>query len=385
MDARPVLDSAGDDLVRLWSSQARDHAILLLDPTGTIVGWRGGAETVLGYPPEEAIGRHVSLIFTPQDQESGYPHLELTAAAEDRYSEDSRWQQRKDGARIWVTGTVTAIRDGAGSVIGFVKVLRDVTDQRTQLERFESQVSELDDARGQTHSFLRTLGHEIRNPLAVLTNLQMIVSRLATDDRMKRVATQLQDQVSVLKRLADDLMDVTRLELGKVELDLRELDLRELLRSCASGLQQEAAAKQVTVEVIVPEAPLPVRVDPARIQQVVGNLLNNAIKYNKTGGSVWVKASQEGNEIVCRIQDSGIGIFPPVLPKIFELFSQAPEGKDQRQGGIGVGLALVRQLVELHGGTVQAKSPGLGKGSEFTFRLPALVASQGMAEPSSQL
>jgi signal transduction histidine kinase len=103
---------------------------------------------------------------------------------------------------------------------------------------------------------------------------------------------------------------------------------------------------------------------------VVTNLLHNAIKYNKQGGSVWVTASAEGNEELCRVQDTGIGIFPPVLPKLFELFSQAPEGKELRQGGIGVGLALVRQIVELHGGTVQAKSPGLGKGSEFLFRLP---------------
>jgi signal transduction histidine kinase len=114
-----------------------------------------------------------------------------------------------------------------------------------------------------------------------------------------------------------------------------------------------------------------VSVDRARIQQVVLNLLNNAIKYTHTGGSVWVRALEEGNEVVCRVQDTGIGIFPPVLPKIFDLFTQAPEGEDMRGGGIGVGLALVRQIVDLHGGTVQAKSPGLGKGSEFSFRLPA--------------
>jgi PAS domain S-box-containing protein len=385
MDSDLTNASAGDRLLLLWSRQAEDHAILLLDPKGVIIGWRGAAERMLGYSPAEAMGAHVSLIFTPQDQESGYPKFELTGAAEDRYSEDSRWHVRTDGARIWVSGTVAPIRGDGGAILGFIKILRDATDQRTQLERFESRVTELGDARDQTHTFLRTLGHEIRNPLAVLNNVHLTLSRIPGDDRLKKLTHHLQDQVTVLRRLADDLMDVSRLELGKVELDLREQDLGELLRSCATGVHHELAVKKLSLQVIVPDAPLLVRIDAARIQQVVANLLNNAIKYNKEGGSVWMKASQEGNEIVCRVQDTGIGIFPPMLPKIFELFSQAPEAKEQREGGIGVGLALVRQVVELHGGTVQARSSGLGKGAEFLFRLPAVVASSGPVEPSPHL
>jgi len=385
MESELTSEAAGNQLLHLWSRQACDHAILMLDPSGTIIGWRGAAEFVLGYSAQDAVGRHISMIFTPEDQESGYPAFELTAAAEDKYSEDARWHVRKDEARIWVAGTVTAVRDPAGTVIGFVKILRDMTDQRTQMERFESRLAELDDARRQTRTFLHTLGHEIRNPLAVLGNLHVIISHVATDERLRKVAGQLQNQLAVLKQLADDLMDVARLELGKIELHPQELDLRELLRTCASGLEDVASVKAVNLEVILPEGPLLARVDPARIEQVVANLLNNAIKYNKVGGSVWVKASQEGNEIVCRIQDNGIGIFPPVLPKIFELFSQAAEGKEMRQGGIGIGLALVRQLVELHGGTVQARSPGIGKGAEFSFRLPALAPSGGPAEPQASL
>jgi two-component system CheB/CheR fusion protein len=171
-------------------------------------------------------------------------------------------------------------------------------------------------------------------------------------------------------------MDVNRLELGKVELERQRLDLRELLEDVVASMQENAARKSIALEAVLPAGPLMVDIDFARIQQVAVNLVDNAIKYTHNGGSVWVRASLEGNEVVCRVMDTGIGIFPPVLPKLFDLFTQAPHGEEMRSGGIGVGLALVRQLVELHGGTVQAKSPGIGKGSEFMFRLPALEERQ---------
>lgn len=358
-------------LVALWLRQSRDHAVVALDPEGLVTGWLGAAELVLGYSSQEAVGRHIALIFTEEDRARGYPDYELKVAVQDSYSEDSRWHVRKDRTRIWVSGTVSAVHDEAGAVLGFIKVMRDMTDQRTHTERFEHEVSELGEARDQTRTFLRTLGHEIRNPLAVLNNVSLILGRVVQDERGSKAVQQLRTQLDMLKRLADDLMDVNRLELGKVKLDLQRLDLREVLEAVVDGMQVAADEKKLEVQAVLPPSALMVDADLARIQQVVVNLLHNAIKYTPGGGSVWVKASEEGDEIVCRIQDTGIGIFPPVLPKLFELFTQADEGEPMRSGGIGVGLALVRQLVELHGGTVQAKSPGLGKGAEFSFRLPA--------------
>jgi signal transduction histidine kinase len=234
----------------------------------------------------------------------------------------------------------------------------------------EHEVSELGGAQEHTRRFLRTLGHELRNPLAVLTNAAMILERVVTDERGRRALQQITSQLGVVKRLADELMDVTRLELGKLRLEKTRFDLREVIESVAEGMQEAAAKKSIHLESFLPPTPLVVDADVARMQQVVANLLDNAIKYTHQGGSVWIRASEEGPEIVCRVQDTGIGIFPPVLPQLFELFTQASEGEEMRSGGIGVGLALVRQLVELHGGTVQAKSPGLGKGAEFVFRLP---------------
>jgi PAS domain S-box-containing protein len=360
-------------LANAWLVQNHDHAVITVDLQGLVVAWLGGAEVLLGYAAQEVIGRPASLVFTPEDQARGYPDYELQVASQDSYSEDSRWHVRKDGTRIWVTGSATAIRDASGDVIGFVKVLRDMTDHRTHTERFEHEVSELGAAREQTRRFMRTLGHEIRNPLSVLSNVATILDRLVADERGKRALQQLANQVTVLTRMADDLMDLTRLELGKLRMEKATLDLRELLEDAAAAMQPAATAKDITLQAILPPSALAVDVDAARMHQVVFNLLNNAIKYTHRGGSVWVTASQEGHEVVCRIQDTGIGIFPPVLPKLFELFSQAAEGEGMRSGGIGVGLAMVRQIVELHGGTVQAKSPGLGKGSEFSFRLPAVA------------
>lgn len=363
-----------DALVALWTRQARDQALVVLDTAGVITGWLGAAELVLGFTPEEAVGHHIAMIFTDEDRHKGYPDYELKVAAEDRYSEDSRWHVRRDGTRIWVSGTVSPIRDGAGTIIGFIKFMRDQTDQRAHLERFENRVEELVQARDQTRNFLRTLGHEIRNPLAVLGNLELILGRLVADEPGRKAIRQLSNQVAVLKRLADDLMDVSRLELGKVQLELAPLDLRLLLQEVVASTQSAAAAKSIHLETVFPPSPLMACIDAERMRQVVLNLLGNAIKYTHVGGSVWVKASEEGNEVVCRVLDTGIGIFPPVLPRIFDLFAQAPEAREMREGGIGVGLALVRQIVELHGGTVQARSPGLGKGAEFVFRLPRLDA-----------
>ena len=369
-----------EHLISLWSLQARDHAILVLDPHGIVTGWRGAAEEMLGHAPAEAVGQHVRLIFTPEDRAKGYPEYELTSAAKDRYSEDSRWHVRQDGTRIWVSGTTSPVRGADGEVLGFVKILRDRTDQREQIDRTENRVHELDDARAKVHTFLRTLGHEIRNPLAVLSNLQMILSRLSSDDRVHKALGQFENQLAVLKKIADDLMDVSRLELGKVELDLKPHDLRELLQAGVESMHAAATAKEISIQWVFPSSALPVLVDAARIHQVVLNLLGNAVKYTHNGGSIWVRASEEGQEVVCRVQDTGIGIFPPVLPQIFDLFAQAPQVRDISGGGIGVGLALVRQIVELHGGTVQARSPGIGKGSEFSFRLPTAAALKERAE-----
>jgi signal transduction histidine kinase len=180
----------------------------------------------------------------------------------------------------------------------------------------------------------------------------------------------IQSQVGALKRLAEDLMEVSRLEGGKVGLALAPVDLREVALRTVTALQPQARGKGVALECILPAGSLPVRLDEDRFQQVMLNLVGNAIKYTPAGGSVWLKPTQEGDEVLLRVEDTGIGIEPAMLPRIFDLFSREQAAQQVDPGGLGIGLAVVREVVQLHGGSVQARSGGPGKGSEFTVRLP---------------
>jgi PAS domain S-box-containing protein len=363
------------ELTGRWLQSNRDHAFICMDRDGTITAWLGAAEEILGYRAEEAVGHNLAAIFTPEDQVRGFDKYELAVARVNSRSEDDRWHVRKDGSRIWATGTVAAVRDDGGEVVGFIKILRDRTDLRTQLESLESAVAEQRHSRERTHQFLKTLGHELRNPLAPLSSATHIIRRLTPDPRVEGALQIIARQVASLTRLADDLMDVTRLETGKVEPQLQKMDLCRFLEDAVRGMEETAAARQLTMVTLFPGSELPVNIDESLMQRLVLNLLGNAIKYTPEGGKIWVKAVQEGPEIVLRVEDTGIGIAPEVLPRIFELFTQERAAQDMVPGGIGVGLAMVREIAELHGGTVQARSAGEGKGAEFSVRLPAIASN----------
>jgi two-component system CheB/CheR fusion protein len=265
---------------------------------------------------------------------------------------------------------VDSVRDQAGKLLGFVKVARDRTDLHAWTEGLEHERERLYAAHQRTLQFLRTLGHEMRNPMAPLQNSAFILQKLHSDEKTARVVGIIQSQVGALKRLAEDLMEVSRLEGGKVGLVLAPADLREVALRAVTALQPQARGKGVTLECILPAGSLPVRLDEDRFQQVLLNLVGNAIKYTPAGGSVWLKPTQEGDEVLLRVEDTGIGIEPDILPRIFDLFSREQAAQEVDPGGLGIGLAVVREVVQLHGGSVQARSAGPGKGSEFTVRLP---------------
>ncbi|MBA4329159.1 MAG: hypothetical protein C0428_13100 [Polaromonas sp.] len=370
--SRPLPDGTLD-LTGRWLLANRDHAFICMDTAGIITAWLGAAEEILGYSADEAIGHNLAAIFTPEDQVRGFDKYELAVASVDSRSEDDRWHVRKDGTRIWATGTVCAVRDDAGKLVGFVKILRDRTDLRTQLESLESAVTAQRESRERTHQFLKTLGHELRNPLAPLSTATHIIRRLAPDPRVDGALQIIARQVAALTRLADDLMDVTRLETGKVEPQLQRMDLCRFLQEAVLSLQETAADRRLDLVTLFPASALDVNMDESLMQRLVLNLLGNAIKYTPEGGTIWVKVVQEGTEIVFRVEDTGIGIAPDILPRIFELFTQERSASDRVPGGLGVGLAMVREIAELHGGSVQARSAGEGRGSEFTVRLPAIA------------
>jgi PAS domain S-box-containing protein len=358
-------------LLQLFLAHTREHAVICVDPEGRVTAWLGAAEEILGYTAEEAVGQSTGFIFRPEDKQKGLDRYELDLAAQESRSEDDRWHVRKDGTRVWMTGSVDAVKDDSGSLLGYVKVMRDQTDQRSRAELQENQLQSLKASQERTQLFLRTLGHELRNPLAPIQTASHIIARLNSDSRVEKALEIISQQVGVLSRLAADLMEVSRAGAGKLKLEMSKTDLRSVLDEAVFGLRRSAQQKGVKLECRMPPGPLEVMLDRERFQRVVLNLLGNAIKYTPPQGTIWVKATQEGREVVFRVEDTGIGIAPDVLPRIFELFTQEREAADLVPGGLGIGLTIVKELVELHGGNVQARSPGSGKGAEFTVRLPA--------------
>jgi signal transduction histidine kinase len=222
--------------------------------------------------------------------------------------------------------------------------------------------------------FLAMLGHELRNPLApIVTALQLM--RLRSDDTLQKERAIIERQANHLIRLVDDLLDVSRITRGKVELNRERIETAEIVARAIEMASPLIEARQHLLTVDVPRHGLALEADAVRMAQVVANLLNNAAKYTEPHGRIAVTAAREGDEAVLRVRDSGIGLSAEMLPRIFDLFVQERQSLSQslgRQGGLGLGLAIVRVLVELHGGTVEARSEGLGHGTELVVRLPAL-------------
>jgi signal transduction histidine kinase/CheY-like chemotaxis protein len=256
-------------------------------------------------------------------------------------------------------------------------------DKRIQ-EQLRQRAETLREVDRRKNEFLATLGHEMRNPLAPLRNaVRLLELHETTDPDLVQIRDLIARQVQLLSRLADDLLDISRIAQGKIELRKQPVDLTAVLSRAVEISAPHLKARHHQLEVTAPAEPLWVEADPARLVQILVNLLNNAAKYTEPGGHVWLAAGREGKETaVLRVRDDGMGIPPEMLPHVFELFTQGEWSADHAQGGMGIGLALVRRLVELHGGTIAASSLGPGQGSEFVVRLPALAAPPVPAEGS---
>lgn len=365
--------------------QVGTHAVILLDPNGVIVGWLAGARRLFGYEPDEILGRNASVLFTPEDLERDLSSWEQETARASGESEDDRWQLRKDGGRIWVSGTLTALRDERGELLGFAKIVRNRTDQKSQVETLESRIAVAEQAEQRKNAFISTLAHELRNPLATLSNASHLLKGCeSASSEMALVVGMVRRQVEFMGRMVDDLLDVARTAAGKVELRKERVALREIIRQAVETCRPSLDQRTQVLHLLLPEAPIELEADPIRLRQVFINLVQNAAKYTEHGGTIWIKATVEGDEAVVRVQDTGVGIPPEAMPHLFDLFTQA-EFASRSQGGLGIGLSVVKDYVALHGGTVQAASDGLGKGSEFTVRLPLPGSGRsGPRDPTGQ-
>ncbi|MBI3946035.1 MAG: response regulator [Armatimonadetes bacterium] len=223
--------------------------------------------------------------------------------------------------------------------------------------------------------FLAMLAHELRNPLgAILGASQLLAHHHANPERLARARDVIDRQARHMARLLDDLLDVSRVARGRVQLKKERLNIADVAEGAAQAAEPLIQSKRHALHFSVPPEAMWVEGDPDRLQQVIGNLLSNAARYTDVGGRIWLTITREGSDAVIRVRDTGIGIHPELLPRVFDLFVQAERSPDRRQGGLGLGLTLARRLTEMHGGCIEAHSGGLEEGSEFTVRLPALAA-----------
>jgi signal transduction histidine kinase len=274
---------------------------------------------------------------------------------------------------------VVRLTDAAGKPIGFATASQDVTERRRlneDLRRFAADLREVDRRKNE---FLATLAHELRNPLAPIASMIEVMKRAEGDaSTVRRARDTIERQVRQLVRLVDDLMELNRITHNRLELRWSEVDLASIIQHALESSRPLAEASRHTVKVSLGSEPIHLRADPVRLAQVFGNLLNNACKYTPPEGTIWVDARRVGKEVVVSIRDTGIGIAQDKLDEIFEMFTQLAPSPSTTQSGLGIGLTLVKQLVIMHGGTIQARSAGEGQGSEFIVRLPVVDVREGV-------
>ncbi len=353
-----------------------DDAIISKTLQGIIQSWNAGAERLFGYSAAEAIGRPITMLIPPERYGEEVDLLKRLSRGE-RIDHLETVRVAKDGRRIDISLTVSPVLSVDGTIIGASKVARDIT-QRKQSD------AALRDADRRKDEFLATLAHELRNPLAPIRNSLHILRMTACNDpTADRVCEMMERQVNHMVRLVDDLMEVSRITRGTIELRKEETDLATTLLSALETSRPLIAAADHQLAITIPQEPIPLFGDAVRLSQLFANLLNNAAKYTDHGGQIWLTARQEGDEVVVSVRDNGVGIAAPMLPKVFEMFVQADRSANRSQGGLGIGLTLVKRLAELHEGTVSVRSEGPGQGSEFVVRLPVAHVRERDAGQSS--
>ena len=348
-----------------------DDAIISKTLDGTIMSWNPAAERLFGYTAAEAVGQPIFLIV-PQDRHGEEEGVLARIRAGQFVDHFETVRRRKDGSLLDVSLTVSPVKDSHGRIIGASKIARDIS-QRKRVERERAAMyEEANQANRAKDEFLAMLGHELRNPLGAISSAVRLLEPIdAVSERAALARDVIARQTRHLARLVDDLLDVARVMTGKVLLERQPLDLAEAVTRHvnsvrATGKMQEHAVTLATASVWVDA-------DTIRIEQIVGNLVANALKYTPAGGRITIHVGPENGLAVLSIEDTGVGMTPYLLSRVFDLFVQGERRLDRGQGGLGIGLTLVRRLVELHGGTVEAASEGPDRGSRFTVRLRAIA------------
>jgi two-component system CheB/CheR fusion protein len=378
-----------------------DDAIISKSLDGQIITWNRAAEALFGYTEAEVLGKSITIIIPPErlyEEQAILGRIRRGVAIEHFETE----RVTKDGRRVQISLSVSPVRDRVGRIIGASKVARDIS-VRTQLESVRKQLeqereelllreriarAEAETANKSKDEFLAVLSHELRNPVGVIVYALAVLDASKELDQarmpqLNRARSVIGRQTQVLARLLDDLLDIARISSRRIDLHNQHVDLRSVVRQAVETERHRIEQKRQQVTLRLGDDPVMVVGDAIRLHQVVGNIMNNAWKYTGVGGSIAVAVATENAWATVRVLDNGAGIPPDRLEAVFELFTQANPSLARTEGGLGIGLTLVRQLVELHGGEVHGRSAGLGKGAEFIVRLPlASRASQRSDSPA---
>jgi PAS domain S-box-containing protein len=370
-----------------------DDAIVSKTLDGIIVSWNPAAERMFGWTAGEVVGKSITVIVPAErldEERSVLEHLRRGESI-DHYE---TIRVRKDGVQIPISLTVSPIRDHSGTVIGASKIARDISDRRRVEEERGQLLAQEQAARADAErasrvkdEFLATLSHELRTPLtSIMGWVRMLRQRTLDPGAAERALEIVDRNTQALTRLVEDILDISSITMGRFRLENVPVDLPAVVRAAIDSVRHAATAKNIRLDVTVDATIRPVAGDAGRLQQVVWNLLSNAVKFTPDGGHVEVRLAPSGSYAELRVVDDGQGISPEFAPRLFDRFTQHDASSTRQHGGLGMGLAIVRHLVELHGGTVRAESPGPGRGATFIVRLPQVlgraVSPEGRPEPA---
>jgi two-component system sensor histidine kinase/response regulator len=375
-----------DALLALLIAETHDYAILMLDADGRVTTWNAGAHRFKGYKADEIIGQHFSVFYPPEDIAAGKPAQELALALAEGRMEDEGWRLRKDGTRFWANVVITTLRGPDGTVLGFGKVTRDLTERRLADDELVAAHERAVEASRAKSAFVANMSHEIRTPLNGVIGMAGLLLDTDLDGEQREYVNAVRASGDALMAVIEDILDFSKIEAGKLELDKRVFDVRELVESACTMLATSADDKGLELMTWIDDGVKPVACgDGARLRQILVNLLTNAIKFTATGEIV-VRVSKhrdaERPGLRFEVSDTGIGIEQSTIERIFDSFAQGDCSTTRRYGGTGLGLAISRRLVELMGGQMGVDStPGEGSTFWFTVAVDEVQSDNGATRP----
>jgi PAS domain S-box-containing protein len=356
-DARALVTSIVDSSV---------DAIVTKDLAGSITSWNAAAHQLFGYSADEMIGKPIRTLIPPERQ-SEEDDIMARLRQGERIDHFETVRIAKDGRRLDISVTISPLRNASGAIIGASKIARDISALKAAEEELQ-QANRLKD------EFLASLSHELRTPLnAILGYSRMLRTGMLPPSRHEKAIETIERNATSLTQIVEDVLDVSRIVSGKIRLNVQPVDFPEIARNAIDAVTPAADAKNIRIETVIDPHAAPIAGDPERLQQILWNLLSNAVKFTGKAGKVQVRLERVNSYVELSVSDTGVGISPEFLPHVFERFRQADAGIARERGGLGLGLSIARQLTEMHGGTIEAASGGVGQGATFRLKMPLMI------------